>query len=257
MQGWLWYFDKMPGIVFSTPDAVSYLYGANFRLPLYCWIVQHVSMKDLVFLQGLAFAGCCVLLYKSAGKWAALAWMANLSAAAISFHALTESFSVLAVCSGLYFLTRKQWIGLAASIWLLMALRPIVPLPFENFKEMAAINAERFWAQVATCENYFGNIGATVWVWRTNVLNNLFSISNFALHGWRIAAMIYNSVIWILFIAVIHRIDLRLVLIISYLILISGMTNGQGDRIMMIALPVAIFGIAQGKMKTGQQACGQ
>ena len=100
LQGWLCgYFAQMPGIVSSTPDARDYLAGASYRLPFYGWIAN-IGPWPLVLMQAAAFAASCALLTASTRTlWAGLIWAANMSAAALTFHALTESMAVLGAAS--------------------------------------------------------------------------------------------------------------------------------------------------------------
>ncbi len=192
LQGWLCgYLEQMPGIVASTPDARDYLAGASYRLPLYGWIAN-IGPWPLVILQALAFAASCALLTASTGTlWAGLLWAANMSAVALTFHALTESFAVLAVCVGLYAVSRRQWLALTAAGISLMALRPIVPLPMEAFRKMATINEARFAAQAE-------QLGA-VWAWFNNILSNCVAWSNFTPRALRLPMLTYNSALWLLF----------------------------------------------------------
>jgi hypothetical protein len=140
---------------------------------------------------------------------------------------------------------------MVAALVVFIALRPMIPLPLASWRMMAEINAERFAAQVAQCEKYYGHLGASVWVWRTNILNGVYGLSNFAHGGWRVFAMVYNSALWLVFTAGLLRYNWRLVAVVGYLIAISGVTHGQGDRVMMVAVPMVIYLVGKNG-KTGQ-----
>ena len=84
-----------------------------------------------------------------------------------------------------------------------MALRPIVPLPLEAFRQMAEINRERFAVQAA-------QIG-TVWAWCNNILSNCAGWSNFTPRALRLPMLAYNAGLWLSFSCCIWRLlaDLR------------------------------------------------
>jgi hypothetical protein len=62
--------------------------------------------------------------------------------------------------------------------------------------------------------------------------------------------MVYNSVLWLALLVNIKAAKLVFVALIVYLVLISGITSGQGDRVMMTALPLVIYLVTM-KRKSG------
>jgi hypothetical protein len=240
------YFAAMPGLTISTPDAQSYLQFAPYRLPVYGWLANAVGLNALVWLQGAAFALSAALVAAATRRWwAAVLMVANVGLAAITFHALTESFAVLAISAAVWLYDRKKWSWMAAALIVFLAMRPILPMPTEAFRQMAAINKERFMAHVVAFEPYMSRLNAAWWVYLNDV-RGLFVGSNFIalpLKSWSLA---YTMAIWTLFIMAVPRADKLPVLFVAGMIVLGGLTYFQGDRILMPCVPVVIYTIARG-----------
>ena len=235
------YYDAMPGIVASTPDAQSYITYAPFRLPVYGWIANFFGPQILVFLQGIAFALSAMFVTAATRRYyAGLLFIANVGLMAIAFHALTESFAVLAVSIGIWAYDRKKWAVLVTAAVAFMVLRPIIPMPTEAFRQMSVINHDRFMAHVTPYVGSMGQAVAMWWVW-INDVKDLFSQSNFVPPKLLAYTLSYTLGLWTLFVANIPRADKWPVLFVAGMVAIGGLTYFQGDRILLPVVPVMIY----------------
>lgn len=241
------YIHSMPGIMTSTQDAKDYVSGASYRLPTLFWLYNLLGPYGLLALHYLAYVLSITLLWKATQNlYATLIMALNLSFLALTYHALTEPLAILTVCMALYYHSKGHYAGISISVALLLTLRPLFPLPLASFREMAEINQTRFMAQVASCSHYFGSLGAILYSMRTNILNNTSAFSTLLPAWGKVIMLLYNTAIWGYLLTRLHTIKVLWIGILGYLILTSAITMNQGDRILIIAVPIILYALTKG-----------
>lgn len=237
------YITAQPDIFSSTADAKDYIAGASYRLPTYTWIVSVFGRMGTVALQVAVYVVAVVWLYAAAGRaWVALALAVNVTLVSLTHHGLTEVLAVGGVCADVYGASVKKWWLVSVAIAVVIMLRPIVPLPLDSYAQMAEINRRRFMAQVASCQHVFGSIGAYVYVARTNLVNGMLAVSNFGPAWVRVGMLVYNCALWVMAIACWRRANPWVVGIVAVLVVQSAITSAQGDRVLLLAVPLVLWG---------------